>query len=267
MSDNTFFPKLKKLLIILAISGALIFFNPAGIFNPVRSLFLAVTSHIQKSFSFVSFKTNNWIEFMTSISKLKKENADLIKENNKLVSAVALLSEEKRENEILREQLDLLPRDKYGLEACFVIGQDPQTLGSWILIDKGRTQGIKEDMPVIVGEGILIGKISEVQLNTAKVNLLTNSSSTINALDLETGSRGVVKGEYGLGVVMDMVAQTDAINQGDTVVTSGLGSQMPKGLLIGKIQEVRTAGDKLFQNALVIPRVKYNKLEVVFVVK
>ena len=76
-----------------------------------------------------------------------------------------------------------------------------------------------------------------------------------------------MKGEYGLGIVLDMVAQTDALNEGDTVVTSGLGNNFPKGLYIGKIQEIKSSDDKLFQEALIVPRVKYSKSEILFVIK
>jgi rod shape-determining protein MreC len=122
-------------------------------------------------------------------------------------------------------------------------------------------------MPVIAYEGILIGKTSEVFSGSSKVTLLSDAESAVNASDLESGARGVLKGEYGLGIVLDMVSQADVMNAGDTVVTSGLGSEMPKGLLIGKILETKVTGDKLFQQAVVAPRVKYSKLEAVFVIK
>jgi rod shape-determining protein MreC len=85
--------------------------------------------------------------------------------------------------------------------------------------------------------------------------------------DLETGARGLIKGAYGLGMMMDMVAQSDALNAGDTVITSGLGGEVPRGLLVGKIQEIKISPDKLFQQAIVVPRIKYQKLDVVFVIK
>jgi len=259
--------KLIKLIIVVGICFLLIFLNPKGFFNPVRGFFLRVAYPFQKVFYLSSHKVSSTFTFLSSISDLKKENNDLIKENNHLAGMVALLSSEKKENESLREQLNLVPRDKFDLESAFVIGQDMHGLGSWLLIDKGRSSGIDVDMPVIVFDGILVGKVVEVYGNTAKINLLTDSSSSINVLDLETGSKGIIKGEYGLGIVMDMVSQSDVINTGDTVVTSGLGSNMPKGFLLGKIQEVRATQDKLFQQALVMPRVKYSKLDVVFVVK
>jgi len=76
-----------------------------------------------------------------------------------------------------------------------------------------------------------------------------------------------VGGVYGLGIVMDMVAQVDALNEGDMVITSGLGGNIPKGLLIGKIQEINISSDKLFQQAIVMPRVRYQSLDTVFVIK
>lgn len=207
------------------------------------------------------------MEFLGSISYLRAENERLVKENSSLISEIADLRQEKKENENLREQLGLIPKKKYDLEAAYVIGQDPQKLGSWLIIDKGSSSGIEKGMPVIVSQGIIIGRISETYLSSSKIELLTNSSSSINASDLETSSRGIVKGEFGLGVILDMVAQTDVLNIGDEIVTSGLGSDVPKGLLIGKIQEIKTTQDKLFQQALIIPSVKYSSLDAVFIIK
>jgi rod shape-determining protein MreC len=184
-----------------------------------------------------------------------------------LSSEAAALRDEKNQNQILREQLGLIPKDKFDLEASFVIGQDPERYEGWILIDKGSSSGIKVGMPVIVSNSILIGKISEVYIGTSRVKLLTDSSSVINAIDTETNAKGIIRGEYGLGIILDLVSQNDIINTGDTVVTSGLGGDFPRGLLIGKIQEIKLTQDKLFQQAIIATRARYSKLDVVFVIK
>jgi len=233
----------------------------------LRGVFFRISYPFQKTFYLLSGDISGTVNFLGSISDLKKENENLIKENNSLSSEVALLKDEKKENETLREQLNLSSRKKFDSEASFVIGLDPQKLGSWMIIDKGTSSGLAENMPVIASEGILIGKTAEVYANTTKVNLLTESSSVINALDIETGAKGVVRGEYGLGIVLDMVAQTDVLNSGDTIITSGLGGDLPKGLLIGKVQEIRVSPDKLFQQAIILPQVGYSKTDVVFVIK
>ncbi|MFA6383092.1 MAG: rod shape-determining protein MreC [Parcubacteria group bacterium] len=267
MSRKYLTPNIIKFLAVAVICFLLIFLNPQSFFNPVRGLFLSVAFPFQKTFYLLSRTIAGTGEFLGSIGDLKKENESLLKENNELSAEIAQLNDEKNENGSLREQLGLAPKQKFNLEAAFVIGQDPQRLGNWVMIDKGSADGIREEMPAIVFEGILIGKVSEVTTHSAKITLLSDSNSVVNVVDSETASRGVLKGEYGLGVLMDMVSQQEALNNGDTVVTSGLGSNIPRGLLIGKIQEVRSSGDKLFQQAVVVPRIKYSKMDVVFVIK
>jgi rod shape-determining protein MreC len=267
MSKKFLSPNIIKFLAIAVVCPLLIFANPSGIFNPIRGIFIEISYPFQKTFFFLGKTVSGTFNFLGTIGDIKKENENLLQENNNLSAEVAMLGDEKKENEMLREQLQLVPRDKFNLEAAFVIGQDSERLGSWITLDKGSSEGIVSGMPVIVYEGILIGKISDVTPHTARVVLLTDAGSVVNVLDSETGSKGVLKGEYGLGVVMDMVSQQDALNVGDTVVTSGLGSNISRGLLIGKIQEVRSTGDKLFQQAIVLPRIKYSDMQVAYVIK
>jgi rod shape-determining protein MreC len=135
------------------------------------------------------------------------------------------------------------------------------------MIDKGSAAGIAVGMPVIVSEGILVGKVEEVSDYSAKISLLTNSSSIVNAVDLNTEAKGVVRGEYGLGIILDLVSQADVLNEGDDVITSGLGGNYPRGLLIGRIQEFGFTADKLFQQAVIMPKVKYSELQMVAVIK
>lgn len=256
-----------KLTLTLAVCILLVFLNPRGVFSPVRGFFLTLAYPFQKIFYLTGNKISGTFSFLESISNLKNENKGLIGENDRLAAEIASLQGQKRENEILREQLKLAPRDKFNLESSLVIGQDPGGLGGWIMIDKGSAQGIAPGMAVIVSDGILVGKVEDVYWESSKVNLLTDSSASVSAIDLETGAKGIVRGEYGLGLSIDMVAQTDTLNEGDTVVASGLGSGIPGGLYIGKIQRISATEDKLFQKAQVVPKVKYSKLEVVFVIK
>jgi rod shape-determining protein MreC len=259
--------KVMKLALVAAVCLGLIFLNPGGFFSPLRGFFLRAAYPFQRIFYLSGHKISSTVDFLGSIADLKEENKRLIKENNYLAGQTAILQGEKKENETLREQLGLIPRSKFDLESSFVIGQDMHGLGSWLLIDKGKSSGIEKGMPAIVSEGILVGKVDEVFETSSRINLLTDSSSSINVVDLETNSKGIVRGEYGLGVVMDMVSQSDVLNPGDTVVTSGLGSNMPKGLMVGRIQDAKITQDKLFQQAIVMPRIKYSKLDVVFVIK
>jgi rod shape-determining protein MreC len=221
----------------------------------------------QKTFYVIGKDISNKLNFLKSIRNLQEDNRRLTKENYNLLGQLAVLKDEKQENEKLREQLNLAPRIKFNLEASLVIGQDPQKLGNWLLIDKGSSNGIEEGMPVIAYEGILIGKIKEVTASSAQVELLSYATSAVNAVDLETEAKGIIRGEYGLGIIMDMISQKDLVNKGDTIVTSGLGSDIPRGLLIGEVQEINPSPDKLFQQAAIMPKIKYSDLELIFVIK
>lgn len=267
MPQKYFTSKIIKLIAALVVCLVLIFLNPKGFFNPLRGIFLAIGTPFQKVFYQAGGKIGEAVYFLGSISELKNENADLLKENNYLAERVAELEQEKKENIILREQLELLPRDKFDLTGGFVIGRDPQGSESWIIFDKGEKDGIVPGMPVIVSNGILVGKVEEVYSGSSKINLLTGSNSFVNVADVETGAKGIARGEYGLGIVMDMVTQSDVLNEGDSVVASGLGSSIPRGLLVGKIKEIKKSQDKLFQEAVVVPRVKYSDLDIVFAIK
>lgn len=267
MPEKYFSAKLIKLILISVVCFFLIFLNPKGFFNPVRNILIRLGYPFQKTSYILSGNLMETFAFFGSISELKKENEKLIKENLNLSAQMAELADQKKENENFRKQLELIPRDKYEIESAFVISIDSHNSGSWILIDKGANKGIVSGMPVIVSDGILVGKISEVYGESAKVSLITDIASSINVTDLETEARGIVKGEYNLGLILDMVEQTDVLNEGDSLVTSGLGGSLPKGLLVGHIQKINATQDKLFQQAVVIPKVKYSRLDIVHVLK
>ena len=267
MSKKYITAKIIKFTFVVLVCFGLILANPKKIFDPVRGFFLHLSAPFARILYSFSEKSKELIFFLGSISELKNENTQLVKENNDLSAQIAGLKQEKQENIMLREQLDLLPRDKFDLVGGFVVGQDPGGSSSWALIDKGADFGLNSGMVAIVSGGILVGKISEVYPHSAKINFLISANSLINAVDLDTGAKGIVRGDYGLGLILDMVAQTDSLNVGDSVVTSGLGSDIPKGLLIGKIKEIKVSEDKLFQGALITSRIKYTNLDTIFIIK
>ena len=242
--------KLFKIIAIVIIFTGLVFLNPYKFFNPIRSGFGLALLPFQKVFYSFSIGIENTKDFIGSVGKIKNENEKLIKENQQLLSENAMLNDMKNENTMLREQIDLLPRDRYNLTAAFVVSQDPNGMGNWLEIDKGSDDGITEGMSVIVSKGILIGRIQDISSHKSQVMLLTNPKSTVNVITTGSGAKGVIKGEYGLGIILDMILQTDSINVGDSVVTSGISGEIPRGLYVGTIQEIHQSDDHLFQQAV-----------------
>lgn len=258
--------KLFKVVLLAALFGVLIFANPTGLLNPVRNVFLNVFSPFKKITYTVSATIEGVGSFIGSIGQLKDENRDLMIENEKLLGERAMLMDMKNENDDLRSQLGLLPRNNFELLTASIISQDMNGMGNWIEIDKGVDDGLHEGMPVIVSKGILIGRIGEVTSKTSKIVLLTNPKSIISVVTIQNGAKGVARGEYGLGVIFDMILQTDSIKVGDEVVTSGTSVEMPRGFYIGTIQNVHSSDDHLFQQAAIVSPIKISKLQYVFVV-
>ncbi|MFA5925715.1 MAG: rod shape-determining protein MreC [Parcubacteria group bacterium] len=262
-----FSKKNKKFLWAVIFLIIVVFIFSRGGNNPVKGSVLYLTSPFLKTFRVFSGGTEGFFHFLGSIGDLKSENEKILEENKALLAKNALLKDIEGENKLLREQMELLPRKEYELESSFVIAQDPLGMGNYLFIDKGENSGIKAGMPVIVSKGILAGKITEVYPNSAKVVLVNEKSSAINSEIEESGAKGIVKGAYGLGLMMDMISQSEMVKEGDAVITSGLGGDMPRGLYIGKIKEVGQSADKLFQQSTIISPVDFSSLRVVSVIK
>jgi len=262
-----FFRKNIKHIVVVFVLLAVIFISFRFGDNPVKGFVLGVSSPFLKTFRIFSGGISGFFDFLGSIGELKKENEKLISENQSLLVENNFLKGAEKENISLRQQLDLAPRKNFDLEASFVIGQDPQGFGNYLLIDKGEDVGIRVGMPAIISDGILVGRVSEAHKNTSKITLITDPESVINAESQETRTKGIVRGEYGLGLKMDMISQADIINDGDAVVTSGLGGEVPRGLTIGKISGISQSADKLFQEASIIPAADFSSLRVVFIIK
>lgn len=256
-----------KFLSITVVLIVVIFISLRGADNPVKGTILWAVNPFLKTFRIFSAGTAGFFDFLGSIGELKEENERLLTERQALLAENARFKDTERENEVLRKQMELSPKNEYELEACFITAQDPQGLGNYFIIDKGNNKEIRMGMPVIVSGGVLVGRVSEVYPTAAKVVLITDPGSAVNSQVQDSGARGIVRGEYGLGIRMEMISQTEEVKESDTVITSGLGGEIPRGLLVGRISQVSQSADGLFQQAALTPVVNFSDLRVIHVVK
>jgi rod shape-determining protein MreC len=244
-----------------------IFFQPGPVLWPIRSALLSVLWPVQKVTAPIAFEFRNIGHFLGSIGDLKERNEVLESERLSLLSENARLKEEVKENQEIRRNFDLLPKDRFDLVAARIIGRDPGNSASLVEIDRGSEAGLERGMAVIVEAGVMVGRVEEVFPHSAKVMLLSHPDSVVNGITNDTGARGVARGEHGLGLVYAMVQQNESLKAGDAVVTSGLGGKAPSGLLIGTLADVKLAPDQLFQQAALVPPVSYDDLRFLFVIK
>lgn len=145
-----------------------------------------------------------------------------------------------------------------------VISRDPDQLYDALVINVGREHGVREDMPVVVPEG-LVGHVLQAEDLTAVIQLIM--SSRISAIVQEKRVQGVISWGRGSLFRLNYVDVTSDIEKGDRVISSGLGGRFPKGLVIGDVIEVREQKrDPLFKEVFIESNVNFGKLEEVFVI-
>ncbi len=144
--------------------------------------------------------------------------------------------------------------------AARVIGWD---LGPWrktLILDKGKKQGLKKDMTVLVPEG-LVGRILEAGPTTSRVILLTDPEARVSALTEQSRAQGVVAGDGSEKLKMIYLEPDSGIAVEETVLTSGMGGLYPKGVRVGKIVLLGKDEDGLHLAATLRPFVEFSKLE------
>lgn len=169
-------------------------------------------------------------------------------------------------NERLRTLLNFQETTRNQVIAAEVVGKDPSPWFKAVIIDKGSRHGIQTGTPVVVAEGVA-GMITEVASHYAKVLLIIDQNSAVDALIQRTRARGIIQGESAGRCQFKYVLRKQDVALDDIVVTSGLDGIFPKGLRIGRVSGLTRREAGIFQDVTVIPFVNFEKLEEVLVVK
>lgn len=171
------------------------------------------------------------------------------------------------ENQELRALLGFQKRASYAIVPAHVIGLVPEIEMHGLILDRGARDGLSPGMPVITGNGLLIGKLHQVAEYAATVMLLTDARSSLAATIANApGTHGVIVGGKGFGMRMELIPQQDSVSVGDIIFTSGLESGTPRGLTIGMVEHVAAEERKPFQTATIRPLEEYTKLLTVAII-
>ena len=261
-------PGVKIGLIIVLLISFFIVLNLTGFSKEVKNFFFLISSPIQKTLWRAGNNLSNFFEVISEIEKLKKENEELLLKNQVLLVENTRLKELKKENEVLREALEIGLEKEFKLLLSEVRGKDISQ--DTLLINKGSKDGISKGFPVITQQKALIGKIGEVYENFSKVILISNKESSfdvkIMGWDDDSDIQGVIKGKGNLKLFLDLVLQEKEIKEGNLVVTTVLGGIFPKGLLVGEIKEVLKNDIQPWQGAKIKPAFDIKELETLFVI-
>lgn len=258
--------KISIVLLIIVFIAILVFIESKGFLGNTFSFTQKITTPFSIFFSDFSHQTSDTFSGVFKLSKLQKENAEIKDANNRLQAEVAQLQEAKKENEKLRADLRFITATNYTYEAAEVTVFEPSNLRGMVTINKGSKQGLKPGLAVI-SEGFMIGKIAEVSESNAKVLLITDPSSAIPVTLQQANTSGLAKGQIGTGIAMEKIPQGEQIKEGDTVITSGLGGEVPRGLILGYITKIEKQDNTLFVTADIRPAANLHSLSRVIIIK
>jgi rod shape-determining protein MreC len=256
------------ILILLSLVGIALDQNED--LQPIEDLVLRFVVPIQERLTSLANNIKDLTQTTQNIKELHRRNEELQGLVDSLMIENVHLKEIESENETLRRLLGFTqanPTHSYKAAEVKgrVIGHDPSNFLSYLTIDLGSQQGIEKGMPVVTERG-LVGRITEVGANWAKVMLTIDPSSSVNALIQTSRATGVVEGQVGGSLLMKYIPQGETVNINDIVLTSGLGGNFPKNLIIGQITTVHQRDIEMFQQADIRPTVDFNKLEIVLII-
>jgi rod shape-determining protein MreC len=197
--------------------------------------------------------------------RVRAENLALHAENERLRIEALQARETDQENRRLRRLVTLrerLPLTTLGGE---IIGREGGGWARSVTVNRGRADGVAQQMPVIVPDG-LVGRIVQVRAGASVVQLLNDPTSTVGAIVQRTRTAGLVEGEPGGGLRFKFMARDGAgVAAGDLIVTSGLGTLFPKGIPVGRVTAIEDKGSALFHFAVLVPVVDFARVEEVLV--
>ena len=224
---------------------------------------------IQNGLTHLKNKVNGNNSFFTNINNLQTENEELKKKNSELEQEIRKLETLKTENQTLKEYMNLTEKyADYKIIPADVINRDISNYAKTIVINVGTDDEIKEGMTVVGGEG-LVGYIVSVTNNTAKVQTIVDTASSVSSLMSTTRDPIVCKGTLeNASTLKAMYIPTDAqIIQGDSIETSGIGGIYPKGIHIGNVKMVVNTSNSIDRYAVIQTAVNFERLESVLVIK
>ncbi|MBN1566113.1 MAG: rod shape-determining protein MreC [Anaerolineae bacterium] len=245
----------------------LIFFSSQGALGPFQGIVSAPLNLVQSVVGGGARQTGSFLDNVSEFRRLEQRNADLEEALAIYQAELALLREKEQDYDRLAA---LVEYDRFSPEdreyvTCDVIGGDTTGLVQAIWIDCGRRDGVNLLDPVVTERG-MVGRVTQLSATGAEVVLVIDPSSSINVRLQTTREDGVVIGQFTGDLIMSFIDLNAAVQEGDFVLTNGLGQTLPADLILGQVLNVTLAENELYQEARIRSLVDFDTLEIVQVI-
>ena len=231
-------------------------------------VFVPMQRGINSVGTFLSEKADN----LKNLNDVMQKNEELQAQVDELTQELNTIKLEQYDLENYRALLELDEKyPSYEKVAANVIGKDSGNWFNTFIIDKGSKDGIEKDMNVLAGSG-LVGIVTEVAPNYAKVRSIIDDTSSVSGMDLSTSDNCIVHGslqkmnENQEIEFSDLKDSDNQVQAGDQVVTSYISDKDLQGILIGYIKDIRTDSNNLTKSGTITPVVDFEHIQEVLVI-
>ena len=242
-----------------------------SILNPLRTAVGYVLVPIQSGVNRVGGGLYNELSSVGKLKTALAENETLKTRVDELTEENTRLRSEQFELERLRSLYELDQEYmQYHKIGARIIAKDSGSWFSVFRIDKGSDDGIKEDMNVIAGGG-LVGIVTDVGANYATVRSIIDDSSRVSAMAQQSGDACIVAGDLQLfkegRLKLSYMEKDDDIKDGDMIVTSNISGKFLPGILVGYATDITVDyNDNLTKSGYLIPAARFDRLQEVLVI-
>jgi rod shape-determining protein MreC len=253
-------------MVSLFLCSGLIMVSLTGLSAPVETIAATPLNFIAGLFNRIGLSVSNGLSDLAEIQTLRERNAELEETLAQFQAELVELREVTNDYQRLTDLLDYTSsREDQTFVTADVIALDQSGFLGNMIINRGSRDGITKGMPVVTREG-LVGRVNAVSANATQVQLITDPDSAISARLQTTRVEGSVVGVFPGGLSMTLIPLGQTIQEGDLVITSGLGGNLPPDLTIGQVASIRQVEAELYQEAEVRSLVDFDTLEFVLVV-
>jgi len=243
------------LTIYVFLSLLLMHFNDPASLRVISNISLQVV----EVFANIRHDISLWKDYQEEAHRLREENARLKLANQR--SREMML-----ENMRLKKLLNLGENHQYNFIAARVIGSGIELGIRSLILDAGESDSVRENMPVINGDG-LVGKIISVTPDQSITQVLMDHNSLVSARLEISRESGVIGWDGRSWLNLQYISRDVAVSFGEVVVTSGLSRIYPPDLRIGVVSHIEQNDYDLFKKIRVTPSVNFEALEEVMILK
>jgi rod shape-determining protein MreC len=261
-------------IILIILSSALLLLSTRDLISGFQNAGLSAFSGIRNGIYEITSLTSRTVLSIRELSDLRRQYDELLRLLDRFEELERSNVEIIQENIRLREQFDFAGTMRYRRIPAQISGRDPNNLFSAIVINKGSTSGIANDMPVVAwqnGNQALVGKVIRTGAFESLVMPIFDINSLVSCRLSESRFEGIIEGmgnsESPLLMRFVPMRARYEINIGDIVVTSGMGGIFPAGINIGRVSAVNTLQFETTLEIDIIPMIDFSRLEYVFVIE